>query len=218
MNYYKKVGFYLLFVLNCVIIACTQSSNVNESDHSAHQHAAAAPAPAAAPKVTEGYADSVNLGLVQDTIKSSPTRQTMTMLNGNHIHITYGSPGVRGRVIWGGLVPYDQVWATGAHNATSVMFDKEVMINNQKIAAGTYAFFTIPGKEEWTLILNKNYNQHLADDYNEKDDIIRVKVKPETQKDITQRLTYKIEETSPKSGNISVYWEYVKVSLPFSMN
>ncbi|MBK7872350.1 MAG: DUF2911 domain-containing protein [Saprospiraceae bacterium] len=208
---WKQSACFILFIF--IIIACKQTETDN-----AHQHAAPSQNTAAS-KVGEGYADSVNLGLIaQDTLKSSPTRETMIILNDNHIHITYGSPGVRGRVIWGGLVAYDQVWATGAHNATSIMFSKDVIINEQKIPAGTYGFFTIPGKEEWTLILNKNYKQHLADDYNEKEDVIRVNVKPEKQNNITQRLTYQIEASDDKSGNISVYWEYLKISLPFSMN
>jgi len=209
-NIYKKLIKYCFLLLSgLMMVSCNQIAE--SQDHSAHQHAAPAK-----PKVSAAYADSVNRGLVADTIKTSPVRQTMTMLNGNHIHITYGSPGVRGRVIWGGLVAYDQVWSTGAHDATSVMFDKDVMINNQKIPAGTYGFFTIPGKEEWTIILNKNYEQHLADEYKEIEDVIRVKVKPEKQDQITQRLTYKIEPSDDKSGNISVYWEYVKISLPFT--
>ena len=206
----KSILFSCFFIL---VLACNQAGE--HQDHSAHQHAAPAKT-STAPKVSAAYADSVNRGLVADTIKGSPVRQTMTMLNGNHIHITYGSPGVRGRVIWGGLVAYDQVWVTGAHDATSVMFDKDVMINNQKIPAGTYGFFTIPGKEEWTIILNKNYQQHLADDYTDKEDVIRVKIKPEKQENITQRLTYKIEPSDEKSGNISMYWEYLKISLPFT--
>lgn len=213
-NIYKKLIKYCFLLLGVMIVSCNQTAD--SQDHSAHQHAAPAKT-SAAPKVSEAYADSVNLGLVADTIKSSPVRQTMTMLNGNHIHIKYGSPGVRERTIWGGLVAYDEVWATGAHDATSIMFDKDVMINNQKIPAGTYGFFTIPGKEEWTLILNKNYEQHLADEYNQAEDVIRVSVKAEKQDQITQRLTYKIEPSDQKSGNISVYWEYVKVSLPFSV-
>ncbi|MDX1940143.1 MAG: DUF2911 domain-containing protein [Saprospiraceae bacterium] len=202
---------FLLLIISCY-------NKPEQKDHSTHQHTTPSQSTTAS-KVGEGYADSVNLGLIaQDTLKSSPTRQTMIMLNDNHIHITYGSPGVRGRVIWGGLVAYDQVWATGAHNATSIMFSKDIIINEQKIPAGTYGFFTIPGKEEWTLILNKNYQQHLADDYNENEDVIRVNVKPEKQNKITQRLTYQIEASDDKSGNISVYWEYLKISLPFSMN
>ncbi len=213
-NFYKKLIKYCFSLLSGVMmVSCNQTTD--SQHHSAHQHAAPAKTNTA-PKVSAAYADSVNQGLVADTIKSSPVRQTMTMLNGNHIHITYGSPGVRGRVIWGGLVPYNEMWSTGAHNATSVMFNKDIMINNQKIPAGTYGFFTIPGKEEWTIILNKNYEQHLADDYNAAEDVIRIAVKPEKQDQITQRLTYKIEPTSEKAGNISVYWEYVKISLPFT--
>ncbi len=81
--------------------------------------------------------------------------------------------------------------------------------------AGTYAFFSIPGKKEWTLILNKNYNQHLADDYTEKEDVVRVVVKAQTVKNAIQRLTYTIDvKEGSASGSISLMWEKVKVSLP----
>lgn len=208
---------YLLLVgIIIILAACNQAAH--PEDHSAHSQIAPA-ANGNTVQTGDNYADSVNLGLIaQDTLKSSPIRQTMLLQNGNHIHIKYGSPGVRGRIIWGGLVPYGEVWATGAHNATTVMFNKDVIINGQTIPAGTYAFFTIPGEKEWTLILNKNYNQHLADEYNEKDDVIRIQVKPEKQASITQRLTYKIEPSGEKTGNISVYWEYLKIALPFTMN
>jgi len=165
--------------------------------------------------VSGDYCDSVNKGLIRvDTLKGSPHRTTMATVNGTHIHIEYNSPGVKERIIWGGLVSYDKVWATGAHNATRVRFSQDVMINDKKVPAGQYALFTIPGKEKWVVILNTRYEQHLADEYNEKEDVIRAEVKPEDHA-LTQRLTYAVNTIDGKSGEIVVQWEKILVRLPF---
>ena len=164
------------------------------------------------------YADSVNQGLIpKDTLKTSARREAAGSVGSLNISINYGSPGVKGRAIWNGLVGYDQVSVTGAHTATAVTFDKDVMINDQKISAGAYGFFTIPSASEWTLILNTRANQHLADDYTEKEDVIRVKVKPEMLKKEVQRLTYSVDKKSDTEGAISMSWEKIKVSMPFKV-
>lgn len=111
-----------------------------------------------------------------------------------HVSVYYHSPAVRSRVIWGGLVPYEEVWVAGAHSATSVEFSKAIKIAGTTIPKGKYAFFTIPGQERWTLILNKNWEQHLADDYDQAEDIIRIEVTPETEMPLSERLTYTIED------------------------
>lgn len=166
----------------------------------------------------DGYADSVNKGLIaKDTMKGSPKRVSMKTIGDTHIHIEYGSPGVKGRMIWGGLVAYDQVWATGAHNATSIYFSKDVTIGGKKIPKGKYALFTIPGKTEWTIILNTNYQQHLADAYNISEDIVRVKVKPVRKQQVTQRLTYSVIP-SGKDAGVMIEWEYLSVTLPIKVH
>ncbi|NNV54028.1 DUF2911 domain-containing protein [Panacibacter sp. KCS-6] len=169
------------------------------------------------PMASSGYADSVNNGLItQDTMKSSPERTAMASVGKTHLHITYHAPGVKGRIIWGGLVPYNAVWVTGAHTATSIQINNAIEINDKKIEAGTYAVFTIPGEKEWTFILNKNYQQHLADDYKETEDVLRMAVKPIENKMI-QRLTYTIKNTSENSGSISMEWEKIKIEVPFKV-
>ncbi|MDZ4071778.1 MAG: DUF2911 domain-containing protein [Sediminibacterium sp.] len=166
----------------------------------------------------DGYADSVNKGLIaKDTMKGSPKRVAMKSIGNTHIHIEYGSPGVKGRMIWGGLVAYDQVWATGAHNATSIDFSTDVTIGGKKITKGKYALFTIPGKTEWTIIINTNYQQHLADAYNVSEDIVRVKVKPIKKAQATQRLTYSVIP-SGKDAGVMIEWEYLKVVLPIKVS
>lgn len=166
----------------------------------------------------DGYADSVNRGLIaKDTMKGSPKRVSMNTIGDTHIHIEYGSPGVKGRMIWGGLVAYDQVWATGAHNATSIDFSSDVIIGGKKISKGKYALFTIPGKTEWTIIINTNYQQHLADAYNASEDIVRVKVKPVKKQQATQRLTYSVVP-SGKDAGVLIEWEYLRVVLPVKVS
>lgn len=103
-----------------------------------------------------------NPNLVKDTNKKSIKSMAFAIVNGDSIKINYHSPGVRNRIIWGGLVPYNEVWVTGAHDATTIEFYKTIVVEGKGIPAGKYAFFTIPGKKEWTLIINKNWKQHLA--------------------------------------------------------
>jgi len=92
------------------------------------------------------------------------------------------------------------------------------MIEGQKIAAGTYGFFTIPGKEEWVLILNKNAEQHLADDYDAAEDVIRIMAKPEVLEEPVEALTYEVIPGEDGKGIISVSWEKIKVAFSIQNN
>src|SRR5688500_453050 len=133
-----------------------------------------------------------NPNLVKDTSKKSITSMAVGVIGSDSVKISYHSPGVRKRVIWGGLVPYDEVWVTGAHDATTIEIAKPFVINGKEIPAGKYAVFTIPGKKEWTVIINSKWKQHLASEYDEKEDIVRIKVKP-LKHQHTERLQYFIE-------------------------
>lgn len=150
--------------------------------------------------------------LKSDTAKGSPKRMAMTNIGNAHVHIEYNSPAVRKRIIWGGLVAFDQVWVTGAHNATSISFSEDVMIAGKKINKGKYAFFTIPSEKEWTLILNKNWEQHLTDEYSEKEDVLRWKSKPEPNEH-TERLIYQVISQGNDKGKVEMIWEKVKISF-----
>lgn len=145
----------------------------------------------------------------------SPRTSAMAMVGNNHVHIDYGSPSVRGRSIWNGLVAYGQVWATGAHKATWIEFSEDIKINEQVVPKGKYGFFTIPNKKEWTIILSKDWDMHLADDYNAENDVIRLKVKPKKKKAITEALTYEVKVLDNKKSKISLSWEYLTVSFDF---
>jgi hypothetical protein len=144
----------------------------------------------------------------------SPHTSTMEMIGDAHIHIDYSSPGVRNRIIFGGLLAYDMVWQAGAHKATWLETNKDLIIDGKILPAGKYGFFTIPSKDEWTLIFNTNWDQHGKDDYDEMDDVLRFKIKPVTSEDITEHLVYKINKIRDNEGSISLTWE--KVSLKFN--
>jgi hypothetical protein len=151
-----------------------------------------------------------------DTTKKSIKAAATGKIGQAEITINYHSPGVRNRVIWGGLVPYNDVWVTGAHSATTVEINKAFILGGKKIAAGKYALFSIPGENEWTVILNANWQQHLADDYDAKDDIIRIKVKP-VENIHTERLEYFIENHGANKGKIAIAWAKLKVEMPVTI-
>lgn len=155
-----------------------------------------------------------NPNLVKDTSKKSIKSRAVGIINGDSVIIDYHSPGVRKRIVWGGLVPLDEVWVTGAHDATTLEFPKPIVINRKEIPAGKYAFFTIPGKKEWIIIINKNWKQHLASEYDNADDIVRLKVKPKKNAH-TERLQYFIEAKDGGNGKIAVAWEKLRIEFPF---
>ena len=155
-----------------------------------------------------------NPNAVKDTSKRSIKSAALGKIGQANISINYHSPGVRKRVIWGGLVPYDEVWVTGAHNATNIEVDKAFILGGKTIPAGKYARFSIPGKSQWTIIINKIWDQHLANDYDRKEDIVRIKVKPVKQAKTTERLQYFINKGTGNKGTVAIAWEKVKIEFP----
>lgn len=152
-----------------------------------------------------------------DTIKGSIPSEATASIGGATLKINYHAPGVKDRIIWGGLVPYGQVWVTGAHMATSLETDKTLLIGDKELPAGKYAMFTIPKKDEWTVIINRNWQQHLADKYDEKDDVLRIQVKPENLSQHQERLKYDISKTSETEGAFRISWEKIGVTVPFKV-
>ncbi len=152
-----------------------------------------------------------------DTLKGSPKAYIQAKIGNTNFEINYYSPATRGRMIWGGLVAFGNVWVTGAHKATSIEFDRDIKIGNSTVVAGKYAFFTIPGEREWTVIINKNWNQHLADDYNQAEDLVRISVIPSTEGKHQERLRYVIESKDDASGEIVMNWDKLEVSVPFKI-
>lgn len=160
------------------------------------------------------YAEDVNSGKIRkDDFIGSPVRTTSLIVGDCRISLRYSSPGVKGREIWGKLVPYNNIWVTGANHATAISFDKEVGIDKRRIPAGTYALFTIPGKGDWTVILNKDADQHLTDDYSKKEDVMRLTVHSEQLPAVVQRLTYQIIQKGDNTAEIKMEWEKLGIGF-----
>lgn len=131
------------------------------------------------------------------------------------VTINYSRPNVKGRKIWGDLVPYNQVWRTGADEATTIFFSDDVTLNGNKLPAGKYALFTIPSENEWTVIINKNAKQWGAFNYEESKDILRFKVKP-AEANFTESMGFDFSDVTTSSANINLRWEKLKVT--FTLN
>ncbi|KYG72467.1 DUF2911 domain-containing protein [Roseivirga echinicomitans] len=143
----------------------------------------------------------------------SPAAYAKNTIGNTLVQIDYYSPGVRGRNIYGGLVAYDELWVTGAHSATSIEFSSDVELNGNKISKGKYALFTIPGRTEWTLIINTDYDQHLADNYDQKKDVLRLQLTPEILEPIQEHLLYEVSSAENNEGEISISWSDIKISF-----
>ena len=159
-------------------------------------------------------ANLINAQNNKPEVRISPKAEVMQTVGFTDVRIIYGRPGVKDRVIWGKLVPYDAVWRAGANEATKISFSTDVIVEGKKLKKGSYSFFAIPGINEWTLIFNKVADQWGAFEYNESEDALRVKVKPE--KAVWQEwLSYTINKASDNSAVIRLEWE--KIKIPFKI-
>lgn len=131
------------------------------------------------------------------------------------LSVVYSRPGVKGRTVWGDLVPYGQVWRTGANEATKFTTSDDVMINGQKLAAGSYALATIPGKDEWTIAFNTQADLWGAYEYDEKKDALRVKVKPQAAPH-QEWFQISFDEVTPSSATMVIAWD--KVAVPMKID
>lgn len=192
----------LLMVLVCVItitFGCESKSDLKDDRTKALAY-------------DEGYVQQINNGEIQDDkYEGSVYRVTSATIDSLSIKILYGSPGVRKRIIWGKLVPYDSVWVTGAIKATAIEFSKDVIISGKKLNAGKYAFFTIPGRRSWKIIFNTDYHQHNTSDYDVNKDLLRFDVVPDTLILPTQRLTYSITKEGDNEANVIMAWEKLRI-------
>src|SRR5215469_16382403 len=122
------------------------------------------------------------------------------------ITITYHRPEVGGREIWGKVVPYGKVWRAGANENTTITFTDDVSVEGKPLAAGTYGLHTIPDKDQWTIIFSKNSTSWGSFTYDQKEDALRVTVKPHASEPFEQ-LTYTFEEVKPESAVAVLRWE-----------
>lgn len=141
---------------------------------------------------------------------ASPATTATGKINGATITINYSSPSVKGRVIWGELVPFNKVWRAGANDATTIETDKDISVEGQKLPAGKYSFFVIPNEKECVIIFNKEAKQWGAYKYKETEDQLRVTVKQKPAASNTESLIYNINKNS-----IVLSWE--KWNIPISV-
>lgn len=146
-------------------------------------------------------------GLAQDKKPASPKETVDATIDGAKVSIVYCRPSAKGRKVMGDLVPFGQVWRTGANEATTIEFDQPVTIEGKTLAAGKYALFTIPTENEWTIIFNKDAKQWGAYNYKESDDVLRVKVKS-GKADFTEMFSI----SADKDG-VTLKWENTAASF-----
>lgn len=133
------------------------------------------------------------------------------------VRIIYGRPSVRGRTIFGDLVPFDEVWRTGANEATAISFSTPVRIKGKSLDAGTYGLFTIPGTDEWTIIFNNEPEQWGAYNYDSEQDALRVEVEPESAP--TQELmTFSFDNVTDSTATCLLRWAEARVPIEISTN
>lgn len=131
--------------------------------------------------------------------------------------VNWSSPGKRDRTIWGELVPYDTLWRTGANMATTFETTGDLTVGGTAVPAGKYAVFSIPGKDEWTVILNKNPDQGNVQDYDQALDQVRIKVKPVEGPD-RERLTFLFSNTDDKGTRLDLEWAGVRIEVPITVD
>lgn len=134
------------------------------------------------------------------------------------VSVDYSRPNVRGREIFGGLVPYDTVWRTGANAATRIKFSDAVKVGGKDLAAGEYAFFTIPGKEKWTVIFSKNVKTWGAYDYKQDTDALRVEVQPTTLANPVESFTIGFDDLKDNGATIALEWDKTRVPVELTTN
>lgn len=153
-----------------------------------------------------------------DLPRPSPFAKVSQTVGYTEITVDYSSPGVKGRKIWGSVVPYDKLWRAGANNATKVTFSRDVTFGGKPVAAGSYAFFVIPTKGAWTVILNKKVDQPgTGAAYNQADDAVRVSITPKTAP-MRERLAYLVTDFTDDKATLDLEWEKVRLSIPVGVD
>lgn len=151
---------------------------------------------------------SFSISVLAQNTKPSPAVTATGKAGEAAVTINYGAPSVKGRKIWGELVPFGKVWRTGANDATTFEIDTDVKIEGQSLAKGKYSLFTIPEANEWTIIFNKNPKQWGSFSYKQDEDVLRVKVKVDKSSSFNEKLAFEV------SGNkVFIRWENAEVAF-----
>lgn len=144
-----------------------------------------------------------------DSKRLSKNGKTEATMAGVEVVLEFGRPSVKDRKVWGGLVPYDRVWRTGADECTTISLGGDVLVEGQALAAGTYSLFTIPGESEWTVVFNRVAEQWGSFNYDESKDVLRVEVEPRSA-EFVETLDFQID-----GSDVILRWE--ELAVPFSL-
>lgn len=140
---------------------------------------------------------------------ASPAQTTDGRIGSVQIEINYGAPSVKGREIFGALVPYNEVWRTGANENTTISFSEPVRILGQDVPGGTYGLFTTPGRDEWMLHLNSEYEEWGAYSYNDQNNILSKTILPKKADSFQEQLLFSIKDTS-----VRLSWADLVLDIP----
>jgi hypothetical protein len=149
-----------------------------------------------------------------DLPRPSPNATVSQMVGVTKVTITYSRPGVKGREVWGKLVPYGEVWRTGANENTTISFSTPVKIDGKELPAGTYGLQTIPTANDWTVIFSKDANEWGAFSYKKEDDALRIQAKPQPA-EFRERMAFDFDDVTDTSAKVVLHWEKLKV--PFTV-
>ena len=149
---------------------------------------------------------------------ASPDGEFKQEVGFTEVLVKYSRPGVKGRTIFGGLIPYGELWRTGAHDATTIHFSDTVKLNGNTIPAGTYSFFTIPGQTEWTIILNKDTAMHGTSEYKQENDLLRFKVAAEKPARFYETFTIEVGDIVKDGASLFVIWENTQLKMAITTN
>lgn len=145
---------------------------------------------------------------------ASPRQVISQQFSVTKISVDYGRPSVRGRKIFGELVPYGKIWRVGANEATNITFEQSVLFGGKPTKIGRYAIFITPEEHEWTVVLNYDADAWGAYSYDPNENAIEVKVPVQTQKELQESLEISFEGISETKINLQIRWEYSKVDIP----
>lgn len=157
-------------------------------------------------------ATSIN---AQDLPQSSPQGEVEQIIGLTNVDVAYSRPSVKGRVIFGDLVPYDKLWRTGANRNTTIEFSGPVKFGDAEVGAGKYSVFTVPGKERWVVHLNKNTELWGEDGFKQEECVASVKVEA-TDAEYTETLTFSFDDVLNDNANLVLRWAKTKVIIPIS--
>ena len=144
----------------------------------------------------------------------SPPTTVKQKIGFTDLTIDYSRPAVKGRTVFGGLVPYDKLWRTGASDATNLTTTDAIIVAGKPLPAGSYSLLSIPSRGEWTIILNKHVGGHGLDGYDEKNDVLRFLVKADSSARFYETFTIEVQDLVRNGANIYLNWANTSVHFP----